>query len=74
MASKVGSTVLSSSSRKRKHLSFETINELVHSVGDEAEPEALKAMWQKLKGILEANQANLAGIPKRQKVEQVRYQ
>jgi hypothetical protein len=73
MASTVGSTV-PSSSRKRKHLSLETINELVHSVGDEAEPEALKAMWQKLKVILEENQVSLAGIPKRQKVELVSYQ
>jgi hypothetical protein len=73
MASTVGSTV-PSSSRKRKHLSLDTINELVQSVGDEAEPEALKAMWQKLKVILEENQANLAGIPKRQKVELVSYQ
>ena len=53
-------------------MSCDMLDDLVRSVGDEPNPEALKEMWLKLKAIVE----NLGGntTPKKQKVEQTMEQ
>jgi len=78
MASNVDSTpsnfAFTSRKRKRKNFSFDLVKQMVYSVDDNAEPETLKAAWQKLKSIFEAGELEYAGTVKKSKLEKASYQ